>query len=351
MPIPKPNESERQFIARCVIDDEATRDFPDVDQRVAFCYSQFENKSKPIYKNNSLDNNYLASLDKQINIIENKNIKTLTKYYEKNYNQGVKNFNDFGITRYESLFTLDSLQKEYEKMYVSIGNHIAKWYFKTFEKYIKKADSKPYESEWEKAFATYGGQVAATNVTGVANTAKKTLIKITQQLMRDPEFMSLGAQQKARILRSKFKHYSKFQAQRLVRTESTRAANFAAEKSATTLFSKNDLSKRWLTVMDGRERPWHEAANGQTVRMTDNFIVGGEEMPRPGEGSARNVINCRCRIIPIPDEGAIPVTELDNIGVGLGNQRIPEFTLTNIVNPVFETIITREIIDETDENN
>jgi len=43
--------------------------------------------------------------------------------------------------------------------------------------------------------------------------------------------------------------------------------------------------------MDARERIWHRAANGQTVRMNENFIVGGEEMPRPGEGSARKAIN------------------------------------------------------------
>ncbi len=353
MPTPRANETERQFIARCVIDDEARRDFPNVDQRLAFCYSQYEDRNKPIYKNTSLDQRYLATLDRQINIVENRNIKTLTKYYEKNYNEGVNNFLNLNDTKYESLFTLDSLQREYQKMYISIGNHIASWYFRGFEKYIQKADPKPYQTEWEKAFAFYGGQVAATNVTGVSNTAKKTLIKITQQLMRDPEFMSLGQQQKARILRSRFKHYSKFQAERLVRTESTRASNFALEKSARTLYSENDLTKRWMTIMDGRERPAHEAANGQVVNMNENFIVGGEEMPRPGEGSARNVVNCRCRIIMMPVEGAIPITDLDEIGVGLGNQRIPEFSITrigNTVSAINQSIAARRNPDVDEEN-
>jgi hypothetical protein len=306
--------------------------------------------SNAILTKNELDNKFLAAFEREVVKIEKSNIKEVAKYYKKNYDQGISNFLEYNTTKYEGLFTNRDLEAEYQKMYISIGNHIAKWYFNIFQKYQKKEDTKPFENEWEKSFGTYASQVAATNVTLVSGTAKKTLVKLTQQLMRDPEFMQLGNDAKARVLRKKFNHYSRFQANRLVRTESTRAANFAVEKSAKTLFSENDLSKRWLAVMDGRERIWHRAANGQTVRMNENFIVGGEEMPRPGEGSARNVINCRCRIIPIPDQGAIPVTELEDIGVGLGRNRIEDFTLTNIVNPVFETIITREILDDTDEN-
>ncbi len=302
-----------------------------------------------IQTKNELDNKFLAAFDREVVKIEKRNIRDLTKFYQKNYNQGISNFLEYNTTRYESLFTNRDLQAEYQKMYISIGNHIAQWYFRIFKKYQTKNDFGPYESEWEKSFSNYGGQVAATNVTLVGGTAKKTLIKLTQQLMRDPEFMQLGNEAKARILKQKFNRYSKYQANRLVRTESTRAANFAVEKSAKTLFSENDLSKRWLAVMDGKERIWHRAANGQTVRMDQDFVVGGESMKRPGEGSARNVINCRCRIIPIPDENAIPVTELDEIGVGLGQSRIEDFSLANLTNVVAEamTAIGTQLVSST----
>ena len=305
-----------------------------------------------IQTKNELDNKFLAAFDREVVKIEKRNIRDLTKFYQKNYNQGISNFLEYNTTRYESLFTNRDLQAEYQKMYISIGNHIAKWYFRIFKKYQTKNDFGPYESEWEKSFAKYASDVAATNVTLVGGTAKKTLIKLTQQLMRDPEFMQLGNDAKARILKQKFNRYSKYQANRLVRTESTRAANFAVEKSAKTLFSENDLSKRWLAVMDGKERIWHRAANGQTVRMDQDFVVGNESMKRPGEGSARNVINCRCRIIPIPDENAIPVTELDEIGVGLGQSRIEDFSLGNLgrtVSEVIETIAARNVIDDVSE--
>ena len=44
MPLPKPNGSESRddFVNRCVGDDKVSTEFPDVDQRVAVCISQYE---------------------------------------------------------------------------------------------------------------------------------------------------------------------------------------------------------------------------------------------------------------------------------------------------------------------
>jgi len=44
MPLPKPNGSESRddFVSRCVGDDKVSTEFPDVDQRVAVCISQYE---------------------------------------------------------------------------------------------------------------------------------------------------------------------------------------------------------------------------------------------------------------------------------------------------------------------
>ena len=46
MPQPTQGESWRDFIARCMSDEEARQDFPDVDQRLAFCYSQLEERKE-----------------------------------------------------------------------------------------------------------------------------------------------------------------------------------------------------------------------------------------------------------------------------------------------------------------
>ena len=48
-----------------------------------------------------------------------------------------------------------------------------------------------------------------------------------------------------------------------------------------------------VTFFDNKTRDWHADAHNQTVDFEKSFEVGGELMQRPGEGSARNVVNCR----------------------------------------------------------
>lgn len=48
MPSPGPNETEDEFIQRCMADPEAREDFPDQDQRFAFCQSQWDNREAKI---------------------------------------------------------------------------------------------------------------------------------------------------------------------------------------------------------------------------------------------------------------------------------------------------------------
>lgn len=56
------------------------------------------------------------------------------------------------------------------------------------------------------------------------------------------------------------------------------------------------LQKVWNSVLDQKTRESHAAADGQTVAIKEKFIVGGELLsyPRSPEGSAGNIINCRC---------------------------------------------------------
>ena len=42
MPSPRKGEKKKDFVSRCMSDEEAKRDFPESKQRVAFCNSKFE---------------------------------------------------------------------------------------------------------------------------------------------------------------------------------------------------------------------------------------------------------------------------------------------------------------------
>lgn len=61
------------------------------------------------------------------------------------------------------------------------------------------------------------------------------------------------------------------------------------------------LKKSWITIMDGKERPWHGEAFGQTVFANELFTVDGQSLMYPGDTShgatASNICNCRCSAI------------------------------------------------------
>jgi uncharacterized protein with gpF-like domain len=148
--------------------------------------------------------------------------------------------------------------------------------------------------------------------------------------MTDVDFQSVGADEKARILRRRFNKLGKYQAERIVRTEATNAANLGVMQSATDVYGKNGLQKKWITSIDGRERSAHAAANGQVVDFNDKFRVGGELLDRAGDpaGSAANVVNCRCAIAPFPKAEAQTITPLTDIVTGLASSEL----VTTIVN-------------------
>ena len=55
MPTPNTNEDRIDFINRCMGDSESVTDFPDTNQRYAFCVSQWNNQDKKIMDIKELD--------------------------------------------------------------------------------------------------------------------------------------------------------------------------------------------------------------------------------------------------------------------------------------------------------
>jgi len=323
MPTPKPNESESNFVARCVVDTEAVRDFPDTQQRIAFCYSQYESskKSEVLNKQNKVDRDkWQSAFEKQLDISEKKQIAIVKRFYKREYNKGIESFIADGQTNFQLLFDNKDLLKIYRDLYTDIGMRFAKWYVNNINRFIKKAvDTSNVDDIWRNAFGSYGSAVGAQRVTLVSGTAKQTLIKITQQLMRDSEFMTLGAVERGRILRNQFNKYSQWQAERVVRTEATAAANFAQTQAAQTIFPPEQLQKEWIASFDDRTRDTHSEADGQIVRANDTFLVGGQPMMFPGDpaGGAAECINCRCSVAYLPIEGAQTVDDISTIGFGV----------------------------------
>ena len=269
------------------------------------------------------------AFEKELDKAEKRQSSKVKRYYKNQYYKGAESFLSSGQTSFQLLFSTNELLKIYRDLYEDIGLQFAKWYARNFDKYIKKGvNPNQYVDEWQNSFASYGSAVGAERVTLVSGTAKKTLQKVTQNLMTDIDFQNLGIAEKTRILRSQFNRYSTFQAQRLVRTEATSAANFATLKSANTVFPAADMMKEWIASFDDRTRSTHaEAGASEPIPQNEPFMVGGALMMYPGDpsGPASEVINCRCSIAPFPKETAQATGEISDIGFGVSfgaNQKI-----------------------------
>lgn len=61
-----------------------------------------------------------------------------------------------------------------------------------------------------------------------------------------------------------------------------------------------DVREAWTAILDDVTRSAHAAADGQTVRHGEPFVVGGELLRRPGDtslgASVGNTIRCRCSL-------------------------------------------------------
>jgi len=105
--------------------------------------------------------------------------------------------------------------------------------------------------------------------------------------------------------------FYKWQAERIARTETTGAANYAATQSGNV--SGFVMEKQWISATDARTRRKpkanfdHLEMNGKRVGLKDDFIFNpnslrADALGYPGDpkGLAGNVINCRCTVAVVP---------------------------------------------------
>ncbi|MFJ6773369.1 phage minor head protein, partial [Kitasatospora sp. NPDC091257] len=72
----------------------------------------------------------------------------------------------------------------------------------------------------------------------------------------------------------------------------------SARDQAAAASSRAGLVRRWVTHDDGRARPDHDAADGQTQPYGSAFTIGDDLLRHPGDPNASpgQAVNCRCRL-------------------------------------------------------
>lgn len=123
----------------------------------------------------------------------------------------------------------------------------------------------------------------------------------TERLVREAIIEGLEAGENlrdiARRIEAVFENSGTFRSLVIARTEILGATNYASFS----VYNRMGVPfKGWLTTMDGRQRDTHGDANGQIRQVSEPFDVGDSKLMYPGDpaGSAREVINCRCTIVP-----------------------------------------------------
>lgn len=362
MPLPTPriNESENEFIARCIVDAEIEEEYATMSQRIAVCYNQLDQKA--ITKSKNYDTQkYYQGYQRQLDIAERQEVRKVASYYANQYDQAIQQFIATGQTNnFQGIFKEEDIQNIYINIYVNIGLRISKWYQSNYEKYTKKADANLSDNFFAGKFKYISQLVGAGRVRSVAHNKRQTLHQVLKKLMADPDFQSMNERDAQRLLRQQFKGISKYQAERIIRTESTLAANYATEQTARQMFNEQDMQKEWISGGDSRVRRLprdkadHRTMNGKVVDADKKFEVptrnGVEMMLYPGDpgASSFNLINCRCTVAYIPREDAQAQIDIQGFGVqDLGTLEQVGENFGVLVNPVAQ--VAEEVFEEAPE--
>lgn len=137
------------------------------------------------------------------------------------------------------------------------------------------------------------------------DTLKRIRTHITQGIMSGEGYSKI-----AKALRDDL-GMSKAQSVSVARIETGRALSQAGLDSATVAKDNGlDMKKRWYATKDTRTRDTHRHLDGQTVGIDENFHSSGCVGPAPklfvGVASAKENINCRCKLLYYIDEDELP---------------------------------------------
>ncbi len=146
----------------------------------------------------------------------------------------------------------------------------------------------------ERAVADWIAAYAAAKVRRILETTRKI---IRQAIVRGNELNEPPRVLAHRIRDETGGEIGRARAQMIARTETHIASQVGSNAAADA--TGLQLDKEWGATEDARTRLAHSIADGQKVDKNAYFIVGGEHMRFPGDpnGSARNVINCRCVVL------------------------------------------------------
>lgn len=191
-------------------------------------------------------------------------------------------------------------KKIIELQYKQIATVFSSFTYEQINK-IKSSHFFYMKSVFWDAFSAWAEYIALKNVERISDTTK---LLLTTHIKKGFE-SGLSADKVAEGIIKADKNFNSARAMIIARTET----HSAAVNSMHTVISKTkiDFLKSWATFIDENTHGAnkkdifnHIIADGETVELDKKFVKTGEELDYPGDpinGSAGNIINCRCVVL------------------------------------------------------
>ena len=163
-------------------------------------------------------------------------------------------------------------------------------------------DASSYHKDWLTRLREWIDTKGANRINQITENTKSKLRDVINSTYQDETITSNQERATAIYKTINDPAYNRARSITIARTETTTAANLGHTIAADTLSDKLNMAmqKTWIPTGDARTRDAHEAMFlYPPVPSEQDFLVGGEDLAFPGDprGSARNVVNCRCRVV------------------------------------------------------
>jgi len=246
---------------------------------------------------------YRTRVTKYMRLAFKEQIEPLNSFFESTGNSLQPN--EY-INKVEYLIKEDPFIKSFERTYVQVGTAFADQTYRDLKSGHPqdlniKTDLDDLNSNWRVSMLAFvQGREMGSRITSITGTSQINARRIMRRSMEQSVQEGLGISETSIRMRADLKEgwgdMSKYRADRIARTELVSASNKGSLMGAES--SDIEQVKLWISALDGRIRSAHAKANNETVDLKDPFIKTGQDLNYPGDpnGSAWNVINCRCSL-------------------------------------------------------
>lgn len=190
-----------------------------------------------------------------------------------------------------------------ESIYINVGAAFAKTTVEEIKGKKEKADADYYTAYMRRYVEQYTGK----KVTTITNTTRDVAVRVVRNAVNEGLEKGYAIEKIADLIASHMRTYNAVRAVTIARTETIAASNAGSLQGAKA--TGMTLRKVWLATEDSKTRDAHRQMDGVKVGLNDTFrvpiidndgnVLGYDNLQHPAapDGSAHNVINCRCTII------------------------------------------------------